>query len=254
MQIAVAVKSDVGKVRAHNEDSFHLEAALHLYLVADGMGGHLGGKAASQAAVLAVAEEIRRAAAQLEQPLASIDLQQHTALAFMLADAVRVACRKVFMQAKKDPELHGMGTTITALWLYHGHAWIAQVGDSRCYLQRGDKLIQITDDHSLVNEQVKEGLLTVEAAKLSRLKNVVTRSVGYERDVAVDTFALALQPQDRFLLCSDGLPNMVQDIEIGRYLREMPLQEVPTNLIKLANERGGDDNVTVLVAEVESVL
>lgn len=171
----------------------------------------------------------------------------------ILADAVRAACSAIYETAQNDPELQGMGTTVTAMMVQADRAFIAHVGDSRCYLQRGERVIQITDDHSLVNEQIKAGLITREQARSSRLKNIITRSVGFERDVAVDTFALPLQAADRFLLCSDGLANFVDDTEIGLALASMALDQVPEKLIELANERGGDDNITVVCLTAEQV-
>jgi protein phosphatase len=164
----------------------------------------------------------------------------------MLADAVRAACAAIFEAAQDDPELQGMGTTLTSLLVQSDRAFVAHVGDSRCYLQRSDRIVQITDDHSLVNEQVKAGLITREQGRQSRLKNIITRSVGFERDVAVDTFALPLQAGDKLLMCSDGLANFVDDTEIGLALATLPIDEVPVRMVELANERGGDDNITVV--------
>jgi protein phosphatase len=163
-----------------------------------------------------------------------------------------MACSTIYRHAQDDPELSGMGTTCTALLVRADRAFIAHVGDSRCYLQRGDKIIQITDDHSLVNEQIKAGLITREQARASRLKNIITRSVGFEKDVAVDTFALPMTVGDRILMCSDGLANFVDDTEIGLALATLSLDEVPRKMVDLANERGGDDNITVVCVAAES--
>lgn len=252
MQISSAVKSDVGRVRQKNEDAHLVDEALGLYVVADGMGGHLGGRAASSLAVKTIGEEVRRHDAELDAVAAAQPLEQ-VKVPPILADAVRTACGVIYRLAQEDPELRGMGTTVTALMLRVGRAFIAHVGDSRCYLQRGDRLVQITDDHSLVNEQVKAGILTAEGARTSRLKNIITRSVGFECDVAVDTYALPLEVNDRFLLCSDGLTNLVDDAEIGLALSARPLLEVPGYLVDLACARGGDDNVTVLCIHTEAL-
>ena len=245
MQIRSAGKSDVGRVREKNEDSFLVSDELGLFVVADGMGGHLGGQMASSLAVKTIGEVIGNRRSELEaapadEPLETVSVPR------ILADAVRAACSTIYDTAQHDPELQGMGTTVTAMVVRGPRAFIAHVGDSRCYLQRGTRVIQITDDHSLVNEQIKAGLITREQARSSRLKNIITRSVGFERDVAVDTFALPVQPNDRFLLCSDGLANFVDDTEIGLALASMPIDDVPLKLIELANERGGDDNITVV--------
>jgi PPM family protein phosphatase len=251
VHIRAAALTDVGRVREKNEDSHFLDESLGLFVVADGMGGHVGGKMASGLAVKTVSENVQKN----RQPIiegASVMPLESSPVPRLLADAVRAACSAIFDAAQQDTELQGMGTTVTAMMLLSQRAFIAHVGDSRCYLQRGERVIQITDDHSLVNEQIKAGLITREQARASRLKNIITRSVGFERDVAVDTFALPVQAGDKFLMCSDGLANFVDDTEIGLALQQMDLAEVPKAMIALANERGGDDNITVVcLAAVE---
>jgi serine/threonine protein phosphatase PrpC len=249
--IRSAGKSDVGRVREQNEDSFLVVDDLGLFVVADGMGGHLGGQMASSLAVKTIGEVIGNRRDEIVKG-ATVNPLENAPVPRILADAVRAACAAIYDTAQNDPELQGMGTTVTAMMALQGRAFIAHVGDSRCYLQRGERVVQITDDHSLVNEQIKAGLITREQARSSRLKNIITRSVGFERDVAVDTFALPLQPNDRFLLCSDGLANFVDDTEIGLALAGMPIVDVPGKLIDLANERGGDDNITVVCLTAET--
>jgi protein phosphatase len=237
-------------VREHNEDAHLVAGTLGLYVVADGMGGHLGGHTASRLAVDTVGEAIENT----WQPIldgAGVMPLESSPVPRLLADAVRAACATIYDAAQTDPDLQGMGTTVTAIVVQAGRAFIAHVGDSRCYLQRGDGIIQITDDHSLVNEQIKAGLLTREQARQSRLKNIITRSVGFEKDVAVDTFALPIHAGDKFLMCSDGLANLVDDTEIGIALATLPLEGVPRAMIDLANERGGDDNITVVCIAAE---
>ncbi len=246
-----AGNSDVGRVREHNEDSHLIVNDLGLFVVADGMGGHLGGQAASSLAVKTVGETVEKTRDAIQEGASAMPLEG-SPVPRILADAVRAACSAIYDAAQQDPELSGMGTTVTAMLLAGERAFIAHVGDSRCYLQRGDRIIQITDDHSLVNEQIKAGLITREQARQSRLKNIITRSVGFERDVAVDTFALPVHPGDKFLMCSDGLANFVDDTEIGLALATLPLEEVPLKMIQLANERGGDDNITVLCVAAEA--
>lgn len=249
LQIEAAAGTDTGRVREKNEDSYLVVGDLGLYIVADGMGGHVGGKMASALAVKSISAYVRDHYPTIVEvagamPLASSPVPR------LLADGVRAACAQVFEAAQTDGELHGMGTTVTAVLFLAQRAFLAHVGDSRCYLQRNDRVVQITDDHSLVNEQIKAGLITAEQARSSRLKNIITRSVGFEKDVAVDTFALPVQNGDRFLLCSDGLANFVDDTEIGTAMVEVDLQEVPQVMIDLANERGGDDNITVISLRV----
>lgn len=251
VQIHSAGQSDVGRVREENEDSHLVDPDLGLFVVADGMGGHLGGKMASNLAVKSMSECVAQQRDEILEG-ATTEPLEGSPVPRMLADAVRTACGTIYETAQNDPELQGMGTTVTAMLLHGGRAFIAHVGDSRCYLQRGDRIIQITDDHSLVNEQIKAGLITREQARTSRLKNIITRSVGFERDVAVDTFALPVQEGDKFLICSDGLANFVDDTEIGLALATLPLDEVPERMIALANERGGDDNITVVCIAAQS--
>lgn len=249
MHIFSAAETDTGRVREKNEDSHLVMDELGLYVVADGMGGHVGGKMASSIAVKTVGDHVAEHHSELVEgagvmPLASSPVPR------LMADALRSACAAVYAAAQADSELHGMGTTVTAMLVLSQRAFLAHVGDSRCYLQRADRVVQVTDDHSLVNEQIKAGLITPEQARVSRLKNIITRSVGFEKDVAVDTFALPVQVGDRFLLCSDGLANFVDETEIGTALDELPLEEVPGVMIDLANERGGDDNITVVCLRV----
>ncbi|MBN1959569.1 MAG: Stp1/IreP family PP2C-type Ser/Thr phosphatase [Deltaproteobacteria bacterium] len=245
MLINSAAQTDVGRVREKNEDSHFISNELGLYVVADGMGGHLGGQMASGLAAQAVADNIKVVFEQLCSG-SGIEPIESSPVPKLLADAVRGACATVFDAAQGNPELQGMGTTVTTLFINSNRAFIAHVGDSRCYLQRADRIIQITDDHSLVNEQIKAGLITREQGRQSRLKNIITRSVGFERDVAVDTFALPIQVNDNLLLCSDGLTNFVDDTEIGLALATLAITEVPSRMIDLANERGGDDNITII--------
>jgi protein phosphatase len=155
----------------------------------------------------------------------------------------------VYRTSKLNPELQGMGTTCVSLLIRGGHALVGHVGDSRVYMVRGGEVAQLTEDHSLVNEQVRAGLITAEEAKVSRLKNIITRSVGFEEDVLVDVLGVETRVGDKFLMCSDGLSNLVDNAEIGEHLVKYKLDEVPTRLIELGNERGGDDNITVVAVE-----
>jgi protein phosphatase len=168
----------------------------------------------------------------------------------LLADAVRRACRVIFDAAAQNPALMGMGTTTTALCLHQNWAYVAHVGDSRCYMQRDGALMQVTDDHSLVNEQIKAGLLTPEAARVSRHKNIITRSVGFEPDVEVDCFMMPVRPGDQFLLCSDGLSNLIEDEELAESMVQLRGQSLVDFLVELALGRGGDDNITVITVDV----
>lgn len=250
LRLRVAALTDVGRVREKNEDSFLCQEADGLFVVADGMGGHLGGQMASKLAVETVSDSVGALRPSLVGTIDAASLED-SPVPRLLADAIRKACSIIYDRAQRDPELSGMGTTCTVLLVEGGCAFLAHVGDSRCYLQRGDRVIQVTDDHSLVNEQIKAGLITPEQARTSRLKNIITRSVGFERDVAVDTYALPIGPGDRLLMCSDGLANLVDDVEIGMAMATLSVDEVPSNMVSLANQRGGDDNITVICVEAQ---
>jgi protein phosphatase len=140
-----------------------------------------------------------------------------------------------------------MGTTVTVALVDGRTAYVAHVGDSRCYLLREGRIYQVSEDHSLVNEQLKAGAISADEAKHSRFKNIITRSVGFEQEVQVDLLGLELQPGDAVVICCDGLSNLVEDPEILRTVEESDIGDAPGRLVALANERGGDDNITVIV-------
>jgi protein phosphatase len=244
-----AAQTDVGRKREHNEDSFLVNEDLGLYVVCDGMGGHAGGETASRLAVQTIERELLSAKLRPDDPFASAAPLADTPLAGALREAVEGACAAVFRTSRANPELAGMGTTCISLLLRGGQALIGHVGDSRAYLVRNGDVHQLSEDHSLVNEQVRAGLLSEDEAKQSRLKNIITRSVGFEEDVLVDVMGVETQAGDRFLLCSDGLSNLMENEEIRDALLQNDLGDVPQKLIQLANERGGDDNITVVAVE-----
>jgi PPM family protein phosphatase len=252
MKIAARGLTDTGRKRDHNEDSFCVDVDLGLFVVADGMGGHAGGGTASRLAVQAIEEQVRntRAKSLGEETVGSGG--DGTELRNTLVETVREACRSIFKQAQSDPALTGMGTTVTAVQVDGETALVAHVGDSRCYLARGGRIYQITEDHSLVNEQLKAGAITAEEARNSRFKNIITRSVGFEENVQVDAVSLVLEVGDRLVICSDGLSNLVQDDEIREVVTDAALDRAPDKLVDLANARGGDDNITVVVVRTEA--
>ncbi len=250
MKAASAGLTDVGRKRDHNEDSFLIDEEMQLYVVADGMGGHAGGGTASRIAVETIDKRLREMRAALQTPPASASLQD-SPVPETIRSAVEQACLAIFAKAQEDPELAGMGTTVISLLLDEAHAFFAHVGDSRAYLVRGELIQQISEDHSLVNEQIKAGMITPEEARHSRYRNIITRSVGFEEEVQVDVMGLLAEAGDIFILCSDGLANMLEDQEILEIVRASALEEIPTRLIDLANERGGDDNITVIAVRAE---
>jgi protein phosphatase len=244
-----AAQTDVGRKREHNEDSFLINEDLGLYVVCDGMGGHAGGETASRLAVQTIERELLSARLRGEDPFASKAPLAESPLADALREAIEGACAAIFRTSRRNPELAGMGTTCISLLVNGDHAILGHVGDSRAYLVREGDVHQLSEDHSLVNEQVRAGLLSSDEARQSRLKNIITRSVGFEEDVLVDLMGLATSAGDRFLLCSDGLSNLVEAEEIRDALLQDDLDQVPPKLIDLANSRGGDDNITVVAVQ-----
>jgi serine/threonine protein phosphatase PrpC len=252
MKVVAAGVTDVGRKRDHNEDSFLIDEDLKLFVVADGMGGHAGGGTASRIAVETIDRELRQVRTSQGSVLEATTPLQDSPVPEAIRAAVERACIAIYSKAQEDPRLAGMGTTVISLLMKGDQAFFAHVGDSRAYLIRGDLIQQISEDHSLVNEQIKAGMITPEEAKHSRYKNIITRSVGFEEEVQVDVMGLLSEPGDVFVLCSDGMANMMEDPEILHIVRHHPLSEVPRTLVDLANERGGDDNITVIAVQMQA--
>jgi protein phosphatase len=240
--------TDVGQRRDHNEDAFLVDEELGLFVVADGMGGHAGGGTASRLAVETIQAAVRHA--KEAEPdsfgLAAATVEE-SPLPDVLREAVEEACAVIYRTAQGDPELAGMGTTVTAALVDGRVAYVAHVGDSRCYLLRDGRIYQVSEDHSLVNEQLKAGAISPDEAKHSRFKNIITRSVGFEQQVQVDLMGLELEASDALVICCDGLTNLVDDPEILHIVEESTLDLAAGRLVALANDRGGDDNITVIV-------
>jgi protein phosphatase len=246
-KIAARGVTDVGQKRDHNEDAFLVDEALSLFVVADGMGGHAGGGTASRLAVETIQRMVHKARDTDPAAFGTGAGIEESKVPDVLRDAVEQACAVIYDTAQGDPDLSGMGTTVTAALVDGAATFIAHVGDSRCYLLRGGRIYQVSEDHSLVNEQLKAGAISADEARFSRFKNIITRSVGFEHDVQVDLMGLETEPGDALVLCCDGLSNLVEDQEILQLVEEAPLAEAPERLVALANERGGDDNITVIV-------
>jgi len=277
-------KTDNGKKRDHNEDSFLVDERLALFAVADGMGGHQGGETASKLALEVLRAEIKKAHDDLEaaarriaeqrrselfrstgpmdalgdtdpgtardektDPL--IESQQPPALTVLRA-AARTAGHAIYDTALQDPNLRGMGTTLTAMMYAGDRMHVVHAGDSRCYLFRDGALRQLTEDHSWIAEQVRQGNMTEAEAKESKFRHVITRSVGFERDVEVDARGVAVEAGDCYLLCSDGMSNYVDHAELERVLLSTWYRRAPAALVDLANQRGGDDNITVVMVMI----
>jgi protein phosphatase len=247
MSVVLVGKTDVGMVRDHNEDSLAVESDIGLGVVADGMGGHAGGEMASAIAVKSITSWVRENIGKVDEWDANPSGESPQLR--ILSQAIQRSCADIHQAARENPVLSGMGTTVVSVWVRGTRAAIGHVGDSRVYLARNGHVLQVTDDHSLVNEQIKAGVISPEQARHSRFKNIITRSVGFEPDVAVDSYVMELSPGDKMLLCSDGLSNFVEATEVGGILQGS-IEEAPDKLIALANRRGGDDNITALCLEV----
>jgi len=236
--------SDVGRVRSRNEDSYALVEEQGLFVVADGMGGHGNGDVASQIAVGAIVEKYRQSAGE-------VGSDGELAVAERLQSAFAHAHERIREAGDRDGALRGMGTTVIAIVIDGEAAIIGHVGDSRAYALRGSTLTQLTEDHSWVHEQVAAGHLSVAQARDHPFKSVVTRALGGEQAVEVDLRRVRLQPGDLLVLCSDGLTTMLTDEEIGRLLSAGGgVEERSTRLVAAANERGGADNITVILLAV----
>jgi serine/threonine protein phosphatase PrpC len=248
MRITGWAASDVGRKRNHNEDSFLCNNDLSLYAVADGMGGHLGGEKASRMAVEILEREIvdvRRSGLLDGQPAETSGGGDPITAA--LRRAVIEADRHIYAAATANPDLAGMGTTLTTLLFSKGYVHLGHVGDSRAYIYRDGRARQLSEDHSWIQEQVRAGLISPEEAAASRFRNIITRSVGFEPSVEPDLQGLAVQAGDCFVLCSDGMSNYLTAEEIGQVLTACFYRDVANVFVDLANERGGEDNVTCLV-------
>lgn len=248
MEMAVGAKSDVGRKRPHNEDSYSADPGLGLYVVCDGMGGRNAGEVASSLAVEVIQQHLREAARDVHLPLIGQHDAKFSGPTNRLASALRLANQIVNGAARSKPDQTGMGTTVVAA-LLSGHVLsVAHIGDSRLYLIRGERIQPLTEDHSLVAEQVRRGILTEEEAERSSQKNIVTRALGIEDTVAVDLDELPLEAGDTLLLCSDGLTRGVKPDEILQVVRGEPApQAAAERLVELANAAGGEDNTTVVL-------
>ncbi|MED5370892.1 MAG: Stp1/IreP family PP2C-type Ser/Thr phosphatase [Myxococcota bacterium] len=252
MRLTSCGVTDVGMKRTNNEDNYLINDELNLFVCCDGMGGHVGGEYASAIAVNTVEEVL--SSIETNPDLELPDLSEPVDRAReKLRYAIRLAGKRIFEKATAEPEYKGMGTTALALLVEGGNFLIAHVGDSRGYLLRDGRIEQLTEDHSLVNEKVKAGVLTPEEAKTHKLRNIITRSLGYMEEVEVDIQVRAVRRGDKFMLCSDGLSNLVSTAEIGEVLQRNAPQQASRKLIQMACDRGGDDNVTVVTVRVDEL-
>lgn len=241
--------SDVGRQRSQNEDRFVVKDDLGLYVVSDGMGGHAAGEVAAETAIRAVVEGVDHARDELQSIASS--LSDPARLAGITRSAVEHACAEVYRLATSSSEYSGMGCTLTLLLIAGNRAAYAHVGDTRLYLLRGEKAYQMTTDHTFSAELVRSGYLAPEDAKKHMYSNVLTRCIGSQPAVQVDTLTFDVFPGDRFLLCSDGLTEYVPDLEwLTTRLGTDRFEEIPSDLVAFANQAGGHDNITAIVVEV----
>jgi PPM family protein phosphatase len=245
VQLSVAARTDVGRIRAGNEDSLYADASESrgLFIVADGMGGHAAGEVASEMAVAIIAEELQ-----------GVDSADAPDAPGRVADALRRANEAIYRRTVLESDKQGMGTTASVLLLSDAGYVIGQVGDSRIYLLRDGALKQLTKDHSYVQEQVDAGFLTPEQARYHPYSNVITRCVGANDSVEPDVFSGAVQTGDVFLVASDGLTGMVEDRRLQQLLASNAApRRVVDALIAEANGRGGLDNITAVLVQVHEV-
>ena len=251
MQIVSGGVTDVGRVRTNNEDCFRIVAPLNLFVLADGMGGEAHGEVAASLAVETVVKHCMEA---LDNPAVTLygeQLAGWSEKTKRLSSAAHLANRKIFTSAQEHPEQQGMGATLTAVWIDGPRMSISHVGDSRVYLLRSGSLEQLTSDHSLVAEQVRKGILTAAEAEESQMQSVLLRALGSEKEVQVDTEEYMVVARDILLLCSDGLTRMLIEPEIAGTLQSEPdAVKAAQKLVDLANDRGGSDNITVIVVRI----
>ncbi|MBC7387409.1 MAG: serine/threonine-protein phosphatase [Cryobacterium sp.] len=263
MSIEAALLTDIGRRRAQNQDSGGSFPEMNLFVVADGMGGHRGGEVASRMAVDTIHEVMTSSLKAGRTPAEALEL------------AAKAANAKIMERSKKEEELEGMGTTATTLYFdlaksdngAKSRALVGHVGDSRCYLLRPDGIWQITRDHALVQEKLRAGMITRDQLKTDRMKNVITRSVGFDLQFGIDLYEYEPAEGDLFLICSDGLTGPLEDAMIYDIACEIffdvieeekadgtpcafgaHLAKLAEALVRAANDRGGDDNITALVA------
>ncbi len=244
MKVISAGISDIGRVRATNQDAIYLNKKENVFLVADGMGGHSGGEIASTMAIKYISEFYKK-----------MNINEGNDV----VNAITDANKKIKKYADQDKTLRGMGTTVITLSFFEGQALIGCVGDSRAYLFNNDQIFQLTRDHSMVQEKLNLGIYNREQAANDPHKNILSRTVGYEESVDIDAFTYKYKSGDIFLLCSDGLHGKVSDEDIVHILKsktqdsvdDVAIREAVQELVTQAYKNGGQDNISVILAMVE---
>ncbi|MFN3966725.1 MAG: Stp1/IreP family PP2C-type Ser/Thr phosphatase [Endomicrobiia bacterium] len=243
MKIKYGFKTDKGLVRPNNEDCFVIDDEINLVVVADGAGGQATGEVASRVSVEVIREQLKR---KISSKTSQSELLSN------LESSIKFANQIVYEASKKYPQNQGMATTCVAVLIGKEKFFYCNVGDSRLYLFRDNKLQLLTTDHSLVMEQVKKGLITEEQAEKSEYRNILTRAIGVSENVEVDKNEIEHKDGDYLLLCTDGLTRMVDEKTISEVLKKMDEpQKICDNLVDLANKNGGRDNITVVIAKIQ---
>jgi protein phosphatase len=252
MEYRAVAKTDVGRKRSGNEDSFCLVPEIGLFVVADGMGGHAAGEVASRLAVETIQEWMTKYLKGDATTLVGPPLPTRLPEANFLLSSIRLANRAIFEMAQSDHRYGGMGTTLVAALALLDRLVLAHVGDSRIYRMHGERITQLSKDHSLVQQQVDRGILSPEEAQTSQYKHLITRALGLKETIEVDVTEQPAHAGDCLLLCSDGLSDLLEDEEILRLVQEHvdDLDKACQALLGLANYKGGDDNITALLIQV----
>ncbi len=243
--------TDVGQRRDHNEDAIASDDATGIVVLADGMGGYKAGEVASEIAVLSITAELKEAMQSLRPGQVDTMLNKQ-AEAKLLIDAARNANAAIYNVSQTQPQCAGMGTTLVVGLFTNNKLLVGHIGDSRMYRLRNQLLTQITEDHSLLQEQIKSGLITPEQAKYSANKNLVTRAVGIDPEVELELNEYDVEVDDIYLLCSDGLTDLVEDelIQATLNMLSSDLPEAAQKLVQMANDNGGKDNISVILVRV----
>jgi serine/threonine protein phosphatase PrpC/CRP-like cAMP-binding protein len=247
--------TDIGRQRDHNEDNYLVDPTLHLFVVADGMGGHAAGEVASQISVHEVSRVVRENSDVIERYVKEHDAAARQEILAVMEHAVQTACASIYHRGQAEPDKRGMGTTTSALLIAGDRGFIAHVGDSRIYLLRQNQVHQLTEDHSLINELVRRGKIKrdeIDTSPYSKYKNAVTRAVGAYESVETDTLDFEVLPGDHFLICSDGLHAYLKDSDVPEIMTADDIADAPKTMVALANAGGGHDNITAVVVRVET--
>jgi PPM family protein phosphatase len=254
MELSFGAATDVGKKREVNEDNFLVDKKLSLFVVADGMGGHASGEVASLLAVHEFRNAVEAGRDVVDRYGRDATSVRPQEILTLMEHAVQTAGSTIYKRGQQEPEKRGMGTTTSALLIAGDRGFIAHVGDSRVYMVRAGQVVQLTEDHSLINELIRRGRITKENlddSPYKAYKNAVTRAVGVYETVQGDTIDFEILPGDQFLICSDGLHAYLTEQEILEFLKTDDFDGLPQRLVDHANARGGHDNITALVVRVE---